>query len=551
MTSERSRPSVSVQAATFLESLTEQIAINFGLENGSYFDDENLFQQTLFSSMNSKIQIVKKEQNRDLQNIKPTNQLVIGIPILSFGSIGPNRPDVLSTQLIDSAKSLTENGVGVYMLPSYYRFFRQGALDKWLAREGIYIQAIINTPARYLMPYAGRQPIFIVVAKKRPNLVFALDCQTYESINLYLSNFFTTSLMEDIRTGTRIDLNDFKGFEHWYVQREIAGLEGDFGNYARHELSELSLFINVGRAGVELEDMPNSVYLPMIGNGEAVSDYTEMSMKHQNYCQIVADTTKTTAEYLCGFLNSRHFRMYLEAEKSAASHISPRLRRDQIQKLPIALPDIEIQTNIGLNMGKLSRLRSLVNELSQNISVNPIQNTSMSKQVDEVLSVFGKLTTEERVLSLLREGESKTLEFKQTYSLEIKDNTKQKYIEDSALKTIAAFLNTDGGILLIGVDDAGDLVGVEREIESLHQGSRDKFLLNFKNRFKSMIGEQFYPVIEYELIEIMDKLVFQVICKRSELEVYIEDKAFYVRANPATDKLEGRKLSDYIRQRFP
>ena len=50
-------------------------------------------------------------------------------------------------------------------------------------------------------------------------------------------------------------------------------------------------------------------------------------------------------------------------------------------------------------------------------------------------------------------GESKTLEFKETLSLDLKNQVKEKGIELSSLKTITGFLNSDGGDLLIGIND--------------------------------------------------------------------------------------------------
>ena len=91
------------------------------------------------------------------------------------------------------------------------------------------------------------------------------------------------------------------------------------------------------------------------------------------------------------------------------------------------------------------------------------------------------------VLSLIRQGESAELEFKETFSLCIRRQTKEKDIELSSLKTIAAFLNTNGGTLLIGINDSAQVVGLKREIEKFWKNKNDKFLLNFKNAIQSKI----------------------------------------------------------------
>ena len=105
-----------------------------------------------------------------------------------------------------------------------------------------------------------------------------------------------------------------------------------------------------------------------------------------------------------------------------------------------------------------------------------------------MLDAIGSLTSADRVRGLVREGETKTIEFKETLSLDIKKQTKEKYIETSALKTIVAFLNTEGGTLLIGVSDDGSIPGISAEILKLHKNT-DKLLLHLKNLLKDRIGE--------------------------------------------------------------
>ena len=57
---------------------------------------------------------------------------------------------------------------------------------------------------------------------------------------------------------------------------------------------------------------------------------------------------------------------------------------------------------------------------------------------------------------LIKRGESKTLEFKSTLRWSLKeDRQDDKGVTHAVLKTIAAFLNTEGGDLLIGVADDG------------------------------------------------------------------------------------------------
>lgn len=146
--------------------------------------------------------------------------------------------------------------------------------------------------------------------------------------------------------------------------------------------------------------------------------------------------------------------------------------------------------------------------------------------------------------------ESKTLEFKQTLSLDTRTNRKEKYIETNCLKTIAGFLNSDGGTLLVGVTDDNIPVGVMEEINNFFKGSKDRFLLHFKSLVKDHIGGEFYPLLDYQLDSVDGNAILRVDCKESNRPCFIGDD-FYVRTNPATDKLAGPKLLEYISRRFP
>jgi hypothetical protein len=155
-----------------------------------------------------------------------------------------------------------------------------------------------------------------------------------------------------------------------------------------------------------------------------------------------------------------------------------------------------------------------------------------------------------QIQELIRKGESRTLEFKETLSLDVKKGIKEKHIEISALKTIVGFLNSEGGTLLIGVRDDGVCTGIEAEKEKFHKGISDKLLLHMKNLLKNRIGEEFYPFIQYNIVDCGGKEVIRVDCIQSSVPCYLDNKEFYVRTNPATDKLEGPKLVEYVKNHF-
>jgi hypothetical protein len=150
---------------------------------------------------------------------------------------------------------------------------------------------------------------------------------------------------------------------------------------------------------------------------------------------------------------------------------------------------------------------------------------------------------------LISSGESKILEFKETLSWDVRKNEKAKYIETSALKTIAAFLNTDGGTLIVGVNDDGEILGLELEIQKLHRSKQDKFLLHFKNLINEKIGAKFYPKLNWN-IQLEDQNEVLVVKVDPATEPCFLEDAFFVRTNPSTDQLTGEKQFKYVIERF-
>src|SRR5690606_31912102 len=92
----------------------------------------------------------------------------------------------------------------------------------------------------------------------------------------------------------------------------------------------------------------------------------------------------------------------------------------------------------------------------------------ITKQSDDSLfSLIGRGETDCK--GIIDIGENSNIEFKSTLRVDIKTNKPEKYIEISAMKTIAAFLNTNGGVLFIGVNDDKNILGLTHDFDSFNK----------------------------------------------------------------------------------
>ncbi len=156
---------------------------------------------------------------------------------------------------------------------------------------------------------------------------------------------------------------------------------------------------------------------------------------------------------------------------------------------------------------------------------------------------------EHSLLKLIARGEGPRLEFKSTVRMNLHSGQAGKEIELAWLKGIAAFLNTKGGILLIGVNDSGEIVGIEQD----GFANEDKCLLHIKNLIRQHIGTDFSPYIEYDLKTINDKQVIYFKVKPADIPAYLigknKEELFYIRSGPASEKLSISKVVDYLKRR--
>ena len=122
---------------------------------------------------------------------------------------------------------------------------------------------------------------------------------------------------------------------------------------------------------------------------------------------------------------------------------------------------------------------------------------------------------------LIKQGESKSLEFKSTLRWSLREDRKDdKRVTHAALKTIAAFLNTEGGDLLLGVADDGGIVGIERD----GFDSDDRFMLHLAQVVRNALGVRAGTCIDPRMQFVEGKGVCVVSCQRSPEPVFLKWK---------------------------
>jgi len=167
-----------------------------------------------------------------------------------------------------------------------------------------------------------------------------------------------------------------------------------------------------------------------------------------------------------------------------------------------------------------------------------------------------QLRTEEIIQNEVSEG--KQLDYKAVFHWN--RYTNQRFDTDKqhrVLKNIASFLNTEGGVVLIGVNDDIEPITVDGDVFD-DLGEARWHLGNAMNRMApNPMDGGYIRDIRYDVVD--GHRILRIDCQPSDRPVFLTDKrshdfperkVFYVRRGESSEELEGEEMMDYIRSRF-
>jgi predicted HTH transcriptional regulator/uncharacterized protein YwbE len=199
-------------------------------------------------------------------------------------------------------------------------------------------------------------------------------------------------------------------------------------------------------------------------------------------------------------------------------------------------------------------------------------------RVIKILSDKPTSPTEE----LIKKGESYKLEFKTDALWSV--NKKEEEIKQSKsydlhtfrhkaskviiAKSIAAFLNSEGGNLLIGIkekregNEENEIFGIEEDLEKLKTQGKTANQDGYKRMIIDDIIRAYFPQKIYNHLNEYIKIIFEdingkTICnigiKKSEVKVFLNlegRKIFMIRTETESRQIQDEELVDYCMKRF-
>jgi hypothetical protein len=176
---------------------------------------------------------------------------------------------------------------------------------------------------------------------------------------------------------------------------------------------------------------------------------------------------------------------------------------------------------------------------------------ALQKRTQKIQQLYAAL--EQDIRALIDQGESESLEFKSSLRWDRKAEKLNKALEGSVIKTLAGYMNGEGGTLLIGVADDGQVAGLKEDYESLKKPNRDGFEQVILNAVAARMGTDACGFLQVVFHRIEENDVCRVIAAPARRPVYVKNAGqpkFYLRTGVSTRELNVQEAVDYIAQRW-
>lgn len=173
---------------------------------------------------------------------------------------------------------------------------------------------------------------------------------------------------------------------------------------------------------------------------------------------------------------------------------------------------------------------------------------------------------ESEIVALIEEGEGNRIEFKSSFFADTKKlinapnlppkEYKSDDVTHSALKTIAAYLNCEGGTLFLGVTDEGNICGIEEDLRLPGLSDEDKWQLTVRSlietRFKD--GKSVNTHISISMHSFKNRRIAILRILPKPITAYLKTAnslySLYVRNGNRTDQLDITHAEDFFRLKW-
>lgn len=290
--------------------------------------------------------------------------------------------DYASALLLKSAMLLTEDGIGVFLLAPSFLFNK--SVKRNLKALNISIVAVISVPSGALAPLTSISSNLVVFSKKHTDKTFVAEITPDERTNkIVFDNYKNRRESKAIQLGTLVDFGNFTSLQALVSEKEMQEMVKRIG-YPPINLTDIALKINTLKTDIpdEVNHLPNSIYLPKVGNSPVVTKPSAMKIKPKNYYQIPLNNEKANAAFAANYFNSQIGKKLRES--MGVGSVILQISKYQLSNCTLHLPDLNTQSELIALDNKIEQFSLRLEELKRNLWRQPKSYKTIQKDLNRI-----------------------------------------------------------------------------------------------------------------------------------------------------------------------
>lgn len=299
------------------------------------------------------------------------------------------KDDLGNLMLAATTARLSENGLGLFVVPPSF-FFSGRSILKHFPELGFRADAAFALPPGSFAPCTSIGTYLLVVTKGANRKMFVAQLSNDQNTNAQiLENFTRGEEGGAVELGRYVDALEFRGVDSLRAGDYFETASKQIG-FPAVALEDLAMEINLGRFGEGFKFPPasNAVFVPMIGESDVVDSIDELTLKAQNYAQVVIDPAKSHATFIAQFLNCELGKKIREWGKSGG--VISKLNKQTIKRIQVFIPDLatqrkmlEIEARLSAEENTLLSLQNDLLELRRDLWRNPRSADTVSDRLED------------------------------------------------------------------------------------------------------------------------------------------------------------------------
>ncbi|WP_097497687.1 N-6 DNA methylase [Escherichia coli] len=395
-------------------------------------------------------------------------------------------------------------------------------------------------------------------SSRKMNILMGSDVEKIVNTYETFSNNGTFSKIIDIEILLKNDSNiNVRNYvDDSEVSKRVKDLLQHHSDFKKYSFSDPNFILSISIPKEIDNDVANVIYIHRSSVSQRLRFNLPSEVKNlKNYFRVELNPDLLLKEYAGLYFQSELGRLVLSHLPTGTS--LPILSMDYVKNLQIPVPPIKMQEEVVRIANKLEITKDRISSFFSQLTTEPKQYKFIEDITGEMIYSLSSLSDEKHLKYIISAGETRYIEFKQSFFANVdkirgEDKTIEKdlSVQYEIIKDIASFMNTEGGTLLIGVNDKGKITGVEREMSRFKFKKIDNYFQELGAQLGSRLFQDYHHYCKLTEVKVDETIVVKIDCRPTPFPVFLDNEKFHVRTDTSSPCLTGVEMLRYIQNKF-